>query len=260
MSFIYNDVIFFLFIFLRISGIFFFTPFFSSEAITRRLRLGFCFFTAVVVFPVVPKNMEVINNLSFASLMFTSIKEILLGMIIGFFMMLIFSSVQTAAQIYSTSMGFGMVNVFDPLTQFQIPILGQFKYLMLMEIFLIFGMHRHIIYVLTESFYKVNAGMINYNYANISQEMVKHFSYYFMISVKLALPILGILFLVDIVLGVMARIAPQMNVFFLGMPLKILVGFIFLISFVPYTVKFFNIMMEDGYRKMLDLVRIILLK
>jgi flagellar biosynthetic protein FliR len=141
------------------------------------------------------------------------------------------------------------------MSQFQVPVLGQFKYLFMMQIFIIFGIHRNIIYVLTESFQKVKVGAISYNYQNIANDMALNFSYYFMIAIKLALPVIGILFIVDIVLGIMARIAPQMNVFFLGMPLKILIGFIFLITFVPYTVSFFGFLANDSYVRLGEILK-----
>lgn len=257
MTFIYKDAICFLLIIMRISGIFFFTPFFSSEAINRRVRLGLVFFMAIIVFPLVPKDGIMIENIRYDILAIMVLKETLIGVIIGYFMMLIFSAVQMAAQIYSNDMGFGMVNVFDPLSQFQIPILGQFKYLFMLSLFFILGIHRSIIYFITESFYKMKIGTIGYNQNILAEEMTKNFVYYFEIGIKLSLPILGVLFVTDVILGIMARIAPQMNVFFVGMPLKILVGFVVLIAFVPYIVSYFDFMLSDGFQRLMQVLKLV---
>lgn len=258
MSFVYEDAIFFMLILMRISGIFFFTPFFSSDAINRRTRMGLAFFTALIIFPLVPKEPEILRNLGYGTFIILIIKETLVGVIIGYFMMMIFSAVQMAAQIYSNDMGFGMVNVFDPLSQFQIPVLGQFKYLFMLSLFFIMGLHRSIIYFLTESFYKIKVGTLTYSYSILAQEMTRSFAYYFEIAVKLSLPVLAVLFVTDVLLGVMARIAPQMNVFFVGMPLKILVGFVFLIAFVPYFVSYFEFMLDDGYKRVMQILKQVL--
>ncbi len=70
----------------------------------------------------------------------------------------------------------------------------------------------------------------------------------------LALPLIGVLLLMDIVLGIMARIAPQMNVFFLGMPLKIIIGFYMLTTMVPYLFSFFKNLLENGIGRVIILI------
>lgn len=258
MEFLYEDLIFFVLIFIRISGIFFFTPFFSSNATNRIIKGGFAFSIAIILYSVVPKDSDLLKDIRFYQLLFLVIKELMVGLIIGYFMIIVFSIVQIAAQAYSMQMGLGMVNVLDPISQVQLPVLGQFKYLFLLSIFFIFGMHRHIISVLIDSFYKFKIGTLTYNTNALVSILLKDFSYYFMLALKLALPIMGVLFIVDITLGIMARIAPQMNVFFIGMPLKLMVGFFVMISFVPYLLKYFKIVIEESAVKLVELVTAIL--
>ncbi|BDU50121.1 flagellar biosynthetic protein FliR [Haliovirga abyssi] len=255
MNFLYNNVIFFLLIFLRLSGILFFTPVYSSNSINRRVKIGFLILIAFLIYPVVPKDISILRNLTFFNLILISIKEVLIGAIIGFFVLLIFSTVQTASQIYSMDMGFGMVNIFDPVSQIQAPVLGQLNYLFILGIFLITGEYRRIFEVLVSTFYKYKIGNISYHYGTLAKNMADSFAYYFMVSVKIALPVLGILFIVDVTLGVMARIAPQMNVFFIGMPLKILVGLLFLITFIPYLFTYLNHLLNNGYIKLLYIIQ-----
>lgn len=254
MEFIYSETIFYVLTFLRISGLFFFTPFFSSNSIPKKIKIGLIFFITFIIYPVIPTDIQVIENITFFKFTALIVKELFIGGIIGYFLMLLFSIVQTAAQLYSMGMGFGMVNVLDPISQIQLPILGQFKYLFMLLIFLIMGVHRKILMVLINSFYKFELGKLSYNYSNLAQEILENFAYYFLISVKLALPILGVLFLIDIILGIMAKIAPQMNVFFIGMPLKMMVGFLCLIVFVPYMFNYFKYLLEDGYERVIELL------
>lgn len=256
MGFLYNQLVAFLFIFLRISGIFIITPFFSNNAINVKLRLAITFFTAYILYPVIPKNMEIISNISVYNFFYFSIKEVLIGLIIGYFVLMVFSAIQSAAEIYSMDMGFGMLNIFDPLSQYQMPVLGQVNYIFLILIFFNAGVHRTIIWAIANSFYKFKIGEISYNIESITKYISVNFVYYFMISLKIALPIVGLLLLANIVLGIMARIAPQMNVFFIGMPLKILIGFLILLSLVPYFLNFMKILLSDGMQKVYKLILI----
>ncbi|NLK62800.1 MAG: flagellar biosynthetic protein FliR [Fusobacteria bacterium] len=256
MSFGYVESLAFLFIFLRISGIFIITPFFSNNAINTKLKLGITFLLSYILFPIVPKNMVIIKNLSVYSFFYLSIKEILIGLIIGFFILMVFTAFESAAQIYSMDMGFGMLSVFDPLSQVQMPVLGQVNYIFLILVFFNLGIHRLIILTIANTFYKFQIGDLNYNIEGITKYISVNFVYYFTLSLKIALPIAGILFLTNVILGVMARIAPQMNVFFIGMPLKILLGFFILFSLVPYFFNLIKIILDDGMEKVYKLISI----
>ena len=95
-----------------------------------------------------------------------------------------------------------------------------------------------------------------YNIDNIAKFFIENVAYYFMVSVQMALPIVGVLLLIDFTLGILSRIAPQMNVFFVGMPLKLIVAFIVLIQFAPYFVNFSILIFEKGLLRLYELVRI----
>ncbi len=258
MEFIYNETLFFLFIFLRISGIFIMTPFFGSNNINRRIKLFFILSIVFVIYPVVPKDETILKNLSYFTFSGIVLREVLVGVIIGFFYTLLFTIAQMSSHIYSMDMGFGMVSVFDPMSQVQIPVLGQMKYFFMVAVFFILGIHRNIIYAIVLSFDKFKIGTLSYNYTNLTNEVIKNFIYYFEIALKLAIPIIAVLFLIDVVLGVMARIAPQMNVFFIGMPLKILAGLMALITITPYFMTYFKFILEEGNKRMLHLLEVVL--
>jgi len=250
-------LIFFILIFFRISGIFFFSPFFSNQAINAKLRVGFSFFVSFLLLNIVPKDETIISNINFLLLTVLVLKELMIGGLIGFFLLIVFSIVQTASQIYSMNMGLMMANAFDPMNQSQSPVLGQMKNLFLLGIFFAYGIHRIIIFRLIDSFYHSPVGAITYSIDNITYFFIKNFSYYFLLAVQFSLPIIGVLLLTDFILGVLSRIAPQMNVFFIGMPLKLLIGFFILIKFAPYFVNFFVIIFEKINLNLLELIKVI---
>lgn len=252
-----NDlVIYFVLIFCRISGIFFVSPFFSNRAISARIRVGFSFFVSFLLLNVVPKDPGILENLTFPILTVLVIKELIIGALIGFLVALVFSVVQTASQLYSMNIGLMMANTFDPVSENQVPVLGQLKNLFLLGIFFVYGIHRVIIMRLIDTFYYDPIGHIAYNIDNIAVFFIKYFSYYFLLAVQLSLPVLGVLMLIDMILGILSRIAPQMNVFFIGMPLKLMVGFYVLVKFSPYFVNFFILMFEKVNERILELVKL----
>ncbi len=252
------QLIYFLLVFIRISGIFFFSPFFSSAAISTKLRVGFSFFVAFLIFTSLEKDYLFLANLDFLMFTLLIIKEAVIGMLIGYLLALMFSVIQISAEIASSSMGFTMANTFDPLSQSQVAVLGQMNNMFLLCLFFIYGIHRKVIYYLADTFYYSKVGQLNYNIDNIYIFFTENFSYYFMIAVQMALPIVGILLLVDVTLGILSRIAPQMNVFFVGMPLKLIVAFIILQQMAPYFINFSILIFEKGLLKIQELVRLIL--
>lgn len=250
------QLIFFLLVFIRISGVFFFSPFFSNAAISARVRVGFSFFVAFLVYVSLQKDFTFLENIDFLMFTILIIKELVIGLLIGYLLSLIFSVIQIAAEITSGSMGFTMANTFDPLTQSQTAIIGQMNNLFLLGLFFIYGVHRKVIYYLADTFYYAKVGQLNYNIDSIAKFFIDNFSYYFMISVQMALPIIGILLLVDFTLGILSRIAPQMNVFFVGMPLKLMVAFVVLIQTAPYFINFSTLLFEKGLLKLQELIRL----
>lgn len=254
MLFNHETVLTFLLAFLRISGLFFLMPFFSSSAVNTKVRIFFAISITFVIFPAIPKdisNIDIGNIYVFLSL---AIREIAVGVIIGYFVTLIFSFVQTASEIYSTQMGFNMVNVFDPMAQMQVPILGQFNNLFFMSLFFISGMHGKFLAVVVKTFYNYPIGHVGFYQENIVRAVIDGFQYSFVIAMQLALPIIGLLLLIDIILGIMSRIAPQMNVFFIGMPLKIMVGLFLLIALVPYMMTYFNMVIDESYGRVVKFI------
>jgi flagellar biosynthesis protein FliR len=247
MLFNYETVLTFLLAFLRISGLFFLMPFFSRSAVNSKVRLFFGVIVTFVVFPVIPKDLSGIDIGNIYIFVSLAIIEIAVGVILGYMVILIFSVIQITSEIYSTQMGFNMVNVFDPMAQIQVPILGQFNNLFFMSLFFISGMHGKFLEVVIKTFYMYPIGHVGFHQENMLRAVLDGFQYSFLAAMQLALPILGMLLLIDIILGIMSRIAPQMNVFFIGMPLKIMVGLILLISMVPYMMVYFNMIIEESY-------------
>lgn len=236
----------FLYVFVRTSGVFLISPFFSSQNIPNGLKVGLVTSMSFLLALVVPIP-EVMGN----SLLILIIQELMVGLIIGFIGYLFFTSFYVMGQIIDMKIGFAMVNVIDPQSKVQVPLMGNFYYTIAFLLLLGVNGHHMIISALVDSyeFIPIGSFVFDENMLNlIISGLVKAFE----IGFKLSTPIVACIFLTDLILGVMARTIPQMNVFVVGMPLKLLVGLLVIIigmsSFVGATEKIFDIIVNDLYK------------
>lgn len=161
---------------------------------------------------------------------FLILKEALVGLFIGFLAYLLLSAIQTAGGFIDFQMGFALANVIDPQTGAQSPLTGQFLYIISLLFLLSVNGHHLLLDGIFYSYQYVplDQPWIAFGNANMAEYMVKAFSRMFVIAFQMAIPVVSCLFLVDVALGILARTFPQLNVFVVGLPLKIGVSFIIL--------------------------------
>lgn len=164
--------------------------------------------------------------------------EFLIGAIMGFLTQITFAIFQFAGQMMDMQIGFGIVNVIDPQYGIQVPILGNFKNLLALLFFLAINGHHYLLLALERSYDFLPIGNIHisggfYSFIfSLAGEM-------FISALKIALPVLGALFIADLAMGIIARTVPQMNVFLVGLPLKIGVGLGMLMLMMPLFIWIF---------------------
>lgn len=153
--------------------------------------------------------------------------EVIMGLLLDILIRLLFAGVQLGGHFVGFSMGFAMMNVVDPLTGTQEPITGHLLYQTTTLIFLSLNGHLFLLQGLSESFALVPPGGLLINPA-LLERLLPFSAIMFTLAIKIASPVLASLFLVDLALALVSRAAPQMNVLFIGFPLKVGVGFLFL--------------------------------
>ena len=221
----------FIFILIRISSIFMISPIFGRRNLPNIFKIGFsCMVTLLLINTVTLQN--AVNLSSMYEFTIIAMKELLVGLILGYISFLIFSAIYLAGQLIDTQIGFGMVNVLDPMTNIQIPITAQFYYTLAMVVFLTMNGHHMLIDALVKSYNLVPIGT-----AAFSSEMVLQItnlmSYMFIIGLKISAPIIATVLITDIALGILSRTMPQMNIFVVGMPLKIFIGLVVIMITIP---------------------------
>lgn len=215
----------FLLIFMRITGFFVSLPLFSYRNMPSMFKVGISFFLAWIMYfsmdiPEIPIDE------TFILLIF---KEVAVGLFVGLIAYIMLTAIQLAGGLIDFQMGFAIANVIDPQTNAQVPLLGQYFYTFALLFILSVNGHHLLIDGIFYSyqFLPVNE-FASFGNQSVIEFVIHSFSQMFLIAFLMSIPIVGCLFLVDVALGIVARTVPQLNVFVVGMPLKILVGFLVL--------------------------------
>jgi len=207
-------------------------PIFSNKDIPRHTKLGLALLTALLLFPFVrlPGTALSHHPISYS---FHLGKELFVGLIIGYTSMVMFMGILAAGQFLDFQMGFGMVSLIDPMTKVNASVMGQFKYIVSLLIFLLVNGHHLLLTALARSF-EVSPLTTFVLSASITNNLVRLFCDIFVIALKIGAPAIGVLFMTELILGIIGRTVPQMNVFIVGMPLKIAVGLATVSLILPF--------------------------
>jgi len=237
---------FFLLIFVRISGIFMMAPIFGSRNVAGRIKASLALIITYIIFPLIFDTNTVIPN-QFLSYFFMVIGELIIGLILGFISSLVFSAIQMAGQLLDMQIGFGIVNMLDPLSGQQAPLVGNFKYILALIVFLATNGHHVLLSALFASFKLIPVTGIVVNVA-IAQFVIDIIGSMFILALKISLPVLVAVVLTDMALGILARTMPQMNIFVVGVPGKIIVGIFVLSIGLPFYIFFLEMAFDGMYK------------
>ncbi|HCM88652.1 MAG TPA: flagellar biosynthetic protein FliR [Vagococcus sp.] len=219
----------FILIFCRISSFMVTAPGFSFKQTPSLLKIFISISLTISVYSIIPEKIVIENIYIF---IFFVIKEVLVGIALGFVVQLIFSTVEMAGQIIDFQVGFSMGSVYDQTIGIQGSNYGRLYYWLALTLFFVTDMHHIVIQNLLNSFEIVPLTQSSLG-GNTVEGMVKLFSKVFEMSIMLASPVVLVAFVTDCVLGIVSRSVPQINVLMLGMPMKILISFFFLLLFLP---------------------------
>lgn len=241
---------FFLLVFTRVSGIFTTAPIFGSRNLPVYVKSGISLLIAYMVMPLIYSPTAVIPDQLLRYVLVVA-SEFLLGLILGWVCSLIFSAVQTAGLLLDMQIGLGIVNVLDPQFGQQIPLVGNFKYILALLTFLATNGHHIFLAALFNSFKLVPVAGVTFQ-VSLSELISDMVFAVFITALKISLPVLVAILLTDVALGILAKTMPQMNIFVVGIPVKILVGLFILALALPFYIAFlevgFNAMYKDIYR------------
>lgn len=179
------------------------------------------------------------------------IGEALIGIILGFFVSIIFSAFSTAGQFFAFQMGFSASEVYDSLSQVENPLMGQYLNLIAMLIFLNTGAFQQLFfYGLKASFSSLSAYSLVEGNKPLVQLLIKGLTGLFTNALAISLPVMGSLLLVSVCMGIISKAAPQMNILSEGFPIMILFSFFILTVSLPYICEFFSHSFQAGFSQL----------
>ncbi|SHL96360.1 flagellar biosynthetic protein FliR [Anaerosporobacter mobilis DSM 15930] len=233
-----EDIEVFLLILVRISGFVYTAPFLSQNSVPRKVKIGLSAFMALVIFSSVKGiQLEYVGIIDYAILV---TKELITGILIGFSANMCVFVLSFAGQMIDMEIGFSMVTQFDPTSRMQTTITSNFYTYLVMLIMLLSDMHLHLIKAIMDTFNLIPIGHTVFN-SGLYDGAIKFITDYFIIGFRIILPVFASLLVVNIVLGILAKVAPQMNMFVIGMQLKVFVGLFvlfFVIGLMPQVADF----------------------
>lgn len=250
----------FLLIFARIFAMLLVLPMFSMRSASRVAKVALAGYMAFFIFGTCDLSYYlpyIAQDGSFSMEYFLIlIGEVLIGIILGFFITMIFSAFSTAGQFLAFQMGFSAASSYDSLSQVENPLMGQFFNLIAMLVFMqTHWFQKLFLQGLVTSFSSLNAISIVQSTESIVKFVMSGLSSLFVDALVISLPVMGSLFLISICTGLLTKAAPQMNLLSEGFPVMIMLAFVIIAFILPDMIDFFVRSFEKGFADLFDFLK-----
>ena len=238
---IFESVDIFVLILVRLAAFFMLMPIFASANIPTIIRMAFSVgFAFMVYIGGMYGEAYVTYNESVVAFFWLVATEFLVGFTMAYVIYIVFALFYIMGQFVDDSIGFNMVSILDPTSQIQVPVTGNLLYMLALSIFIFGGGLHFIMGALFQSFSMAPIGTINFfDTLSLPQYIVSLIISTFYFGLRIAMPIVGALLLVNIALGMLIKAMPQMNMFVVGIPLKLFLGLIMLFALLPVFAEIF---------------------
>lgn len=241
----------FLLVFARTGSFLAIAPIFGDNAINAKMRILISFFIALTLFQVVKVDLPVYDSvLSYSILV---LNEVVVGLLLGFVSGLTLKALAVAGEFIDREIGFSMATTFDPSVG-MVTISGELYNKIVCLVIMITNLHYYILSAAAQSFELIPVGHVQLNPAIIYSSILSFLTEFFAIGFRIAMPIFLGATILNVILGVLAKSSPQMNMFAIGMQLKVFVGLTLLSLCILYVPNIANFLME----KMREMINIVL--
>jgi len=222
-------------------------PLLSSDAIPQVAKVALAFFAAFIAYPAAPVETWAVPPFSLDYALLVA-GEALIGIVIGFYLTIVYAAFSTAGQFFSLQMGFGASEVYDPLAQIENPLMGQYLNLVAMLVFLTTGGFRRLFLSgFMRSLESISALSLVGARGEFLELLFLGLSRLFLDAMIISMPILGTLFIVSVSMGLLSKAAPQMNLLTEGFPISITVAFSLILVSMPFMIEAFSRVIDSGF-------------
>lgn len=234
----------------RVLGCIAVVPLFNHPSIPKRIKLAIGFVITLAIVPAI--QVPVIEVLSWQGLL-SLLAQFLIGISMGFVMRLLFTAVEMAGFMMGMSMGLGFASFYDPQAQGQSIAIGQFLTMLALLIFMSLDGHLIVVAVMLQSFETMPIALEHWQ---LNSQMVANLGgHIFAAGLLLSLPVVASLLITNMALGVLTKAAPQFNIFGIGFPITISVGFLMTLLSLPSLVSPVSLWLVDAQQLMLQVLR-----
>lgn len=254
---IVNNFVAFLMVTARISGIFTFNPIFSRQNVPTRIKVGLTLVMSVVTMAYLGNDLAYAES-GFPAMVLNLGKELLIGLVLGFFVNLILTVIIYAGEVMDTQIGFGMAKAMDPMTGIQMPLFANFFYYIFILYFFIVGGHLKYIELFITSYDILPIGYgFNLDTLNLTYFIVDYMGIVLTLAVKFAAPILAAELITEFIIGVMMKAVPTIQIFVVNIQLKIVVGMIVLLAVAAPLSDFLDYLLGVMFQNLENIIGII---
>lgn len=230
-------VVFFM-VFLRVSAFLVVAPVTGHQTVPVQVKVALALFISYILLPIISQQSYTFD-LHLVALVLIALKEVVIGVLLGFALHLLFMGLQYAGELMAYTMGLSTAQMFDPETMHQTPVLSQFFYLFGLLMFLTINGHHYLFESLFMLCRKLPLGGFALSEV-LMKQLVEVTGLIFVVGIKIAAPVLIAGFLTYFALSILARIMPQANILVVGFPITITVGMLVLVSIVPLVAVVFK--------------------
>jgi flagellar biosynthetic protein FliR len=234
----------FLWPFFRIAALVAVAPILGVRVVPMRFRVIIALALTLVIAPVLPPG-PYIDPASAAGILISAC-QILIGLAMGFLVRMVFAAVELAGNLIGQTMGLGFAQMMDPANGVTVPVVSQFYTVLATLIFLILNGHLILIETLVGSFQTIPVALATITDAGL-WTLLEWSGWIFKGALIISLPALAALLLVNAAFGVMMRAAPQLNIFVIGFPISLMLGFVFMLLSLPLFVPQFTSLLAGAF-------------
>ena len=217
------DLEYFLLILCRVSCLLFIAPFYSMRGTPSRVKIGLSIFISYLLYQIMP-NRPILEYHTVSGYAIIVLKEAITGFLLGYGCNICTMILNFSGRIIDMETGLSMASLIDPTTNQDTSITGMFYQYAVMLLLIISGMYQYILKALVESFILIPINSALFIPDRLMTVMLKFLADYILIGFRICLPIFAAMLILNAVLGILARVAPQMNMFAVGIQLKVFVG------------------------------------
>jgi len=236
---------------LRVMALIMTAPILSEKSIPKRVKIGLGMLITFVIAPTLPPvNIPIFSPQAG----WLALQQVLIGVAIGFTMQLAFAAIRTAGELIGLQMGLSFATFFDPGSHLNMPVLARVIDMLAMLLFLTFNGHLWLISMLVDTFHTLPIGGNPVN-SNAFLALTRAAGLIFINGLMLALPVITLLLTVNLSLGLLNRMAPQLSVFVIGFPITLTVGLILMGLLMPLIAPFCEHLFSEIFNLLSDIVR-----